>query len=334
MTDIQNMRICTQRILNKDKAELDNIKSKKLEDYHEQRLKAAFFTKKIWPKGSKIRIAFLDKGDKIQRKPSISSSENDPLQQEVKDMSVQEAIKKIVNERFVPIVNLDIKFVDTPEKANVRISFDPDGGAWSLVGTDHTHQKTGATMNLGWFDVATVMHEFGHMLGMIHEHQNPRGENIKWDDKKLFQWAKNTQGWSEKVTEKNIINKYDISSINGSDFDPMSIMLYFFPGYLTTNNKGTEQNLRLSGLDLEWIAKTYPKEDGVSMSDFFKNIYNENINNSIEKSKKESETFTDSPSFNLKSLGLYILVGITILSIFYVISLTLKSNRKHKRYGK
>ena len=83
--------------------------------------------------------------------------------------------KKVVRERIQPFVGL--KFVFVPQGGNVRVSFNPHGGAYSLVGTDCLKSKEQSTMNLGWLDAGTIMHEFGHVLGMIHEHQNPR-ENL------------------------------------------------------------------------------------------------------------------------------------------------------------
>lgn len=41
-------------------------------------------------------------------------------------------------------------------------------------------------MNLGWFDVSAVLHEFGYVLGMIHEHQSPLDKPIDWNQKALF----------------------------------------------------------------------------------------------------------------------------------------------------
>ena len=122
---------------------------------------------------------------------------------------------------------------------------------------------------------------------MIHEHQNPRGETIKWDTNKLYSWTLTTQGWDKEKTKVNIIDKYNIDNINGSDYDPLSIMLYFFPANLTTNNKGSYQNLRLSGLDVIWINKMYPTTQTDVPSQFYEKVYNENINTSISKSKKK-----------------------------------------------
>jgi len=205
-------------------------------------------------------------------------------------MKTKDAVQKIVTDRIAPLVNLKFNFVTNPSEAQVRISFEPNGGAWSLVGTDCLQETDGATMNLGWFDVATVMHEFGHTLGMIHEHQNPHDNPILWNEEKVFQWARETQGWSSETTRENIIDTPNYG-INGSQFDPLSIMLYFFPADLTTNNKGTHQNLRLSGLDAEWIAKMYPKTDedpDETADDFYQLTYGESLQDAIEKSETEA----------------------------------------------
>lgn len=68
----------------------------------------------------------------------------------------------------------------------IRISFDTDkaAGSWSYVGQESLSQPAGsATMNLGWIDdksstlsdtdKGTILHEFGHVLGLMHEHQSP-----------------------------------------------------------------------------------------------------------------------------------------------------------------
>lgn len=332
------IKICSQKLLPHHQNELNDIHSSGKSSVHIEKLQAAFFIKKIWPKGSHIKIGFLgDSPDrKIQKSIIPDSKDLDPLQKEFQedfqknpsDFSIINAIKRIVRERIIPLVNLHISFTDNISDANVRVSFDPNGGAWSLVGTDHLDQKdpNTATMNLGWFDVATTIHEFGHVLGMIHEHQNPLGQKIRWDTKKVFEWAKEKQGWSEEATKENIINKYDKKLINGSSFDPLSIMLYFFPASLTTNNKGTQQNFRLSAEDVLWIHNTYPRDRGISPEKFYKDTYNMNLKDSISRSKKLSLHFgsedtedNDNKSFNWKNILIVILILFIILLIITLI---------------
>lgn len=314
--DITQTKICVQKILSHHQTEFNEIHSSGKDPEHIQKLQASFFSKKIWPKGSKITIGFLEDGDNIQRN-NLSNSSLDPLQYEVDKLSIKEAVKKVVIERIKPLVNLDISFVDTPEEANVRISFDPNGGAWSLVGTDHRDQKSGATMNLGWFDVPTTIHEFGHVLGMIHEHQNPYGQTIRWDENKIFKWAKDTQGWSDQTTRDNIINKYDKSSINGSNFDPLSIMLYFFPASLTLNNVGTNQNFRLSSEDVIWIDKVYHNDNGISPSTFYQDTYGVPLDVSTDNSNNISLQFNKPKTsrFNWKTILLIIAIMVFFVTI-------------------
>jgi len=85
----------------------------------------------------------------------------------------------------------NIKFSYSLEKgATIRISFDSSNGSWSYVGTDiKSIDPEDPTMNLGWIDATspaisasdrgTILHEFGHVLGLLHEHQSPnRGSKI------------------------------------------------------------------------------------------------------------------------------------------------------------
>lgn len=321
-------KICIQQILPKHQDEFNFCVNQQNHD-DSKKLQAAFFTKKLWPSGAKIKVGFLSTGDLITRtnmSEITKGKDLDPLQNQVMSLSIQDAIKKIVKERIQPLVNLDISFVDNPTQADVRISFDKDGGSWALVGTDHLQEKNAATMNFGWFDVPTVIHEFGHMIGLIHEHQNPKGQKIMWDDKKVIEWAKDSQGWSEQTTKQNIINKYDKNSINGSEFDPLSIMLYFFPASLTKNNVGTEQNFRLSGQDVIWIDKMYHKNDQISIDNFYKSVYSESIESSVSKSKKMMAEFSKQKSTGF-SITFIIIISIFIFLVTILI-LIIKSHFK------
>jgi hypothetical protein len=213
-------------------------------------LRAAFLTKKIWPNDHKIKIQILEPANKVQWTPleklqntrAIDGSKiiPDPLEMKVREMKdINQVLQTIISERIQPVIGLTFEFVTMG--GDIRIGFNTEEGSYSLVGTDCI--RTGAprkTMNFGWFDVSTIIHEFCHSLGMIHEHQNPRGEPIKWDVNAVHKWAKNTQGWDDQTTDTNIINRYDIDQVNGSDFDPKSIMLYFFPHALSGVSAGRQ----------------------------------------------------------------------------------------------
>ena len=310
-------RICVQKLSEVHKDTMNNIRNNSKNSDHFQKLSAAFWKTKLWRSGSEIKIAFLKDKDNIRiPRTSIDTMRGnpiDPLQTKFsnQDTDIIAAIKEIIQKRIIPLVNLKISFIDNPNDAQIRIDFDPDGGAWSMVGTDCLNQTdyTKPTMNLGWFDVGTVIHEFGHVLGMIHEHQNPLGKTIPWNVEAVDTWAKKTQGWDSKTTFTNIIQKYKSSSINGSEFDPKSIMLYFFPSSLTINNCcGTKQNFILSRTDAEWMNKIYPNGKNPN------NIYNQMYGNNNESKN-----------------NLPLILGITIPSLLIIIGLIVFFSLKKKK---
>jgi hypothetical protein len=157
--------------------------------------------------------------------------------------------------------NLRFDFNNAPD-AEIRISFDENDGAWSYVGTDcRGIPLNEATMNLGFMDGGTTAHEFGHAIGLAHEHQNPAG-GIQWNDTVVIrEMAKSPNFWDETTTRHNILRKYTSDQLNGTAFDPASIMLYFFPAEWTLNGVGTKANEALSNLDRQFVAgaKMYPK---------------------------------------------------------------------------
>jgi len=157
--------------------------------------------------------------------------------------------------------NLTFDFGNAPD-ADIRISFNTSDGAWSYLGTDARQIPANeATMNLGFLDGGTAGHEFGHAIGLAHEHSSPSG-GIEWNEPVvLADLAGPPNYWDEATTRHNVFFKYSIDQIHGTEFDPESIMLYAFPGSWTKNGIATHANEILSALDAEFVAgaKMYPK---------------------------------------------------------------------------
>ncbi|EON61917.1 hypothetical protein W97_01135 [Coniosporium apollinis CBS 100218] len=162
--------------------------------------------------------------------------------------------------------NIDFRFVaDDDPDADIRISFEKDG-SWSYLGTEcWTIPKDEATMNYGWFDdntseqefSRTTIHEFGHALGCVHEHQSPKAL-IDWDREAVYAAFVSPDGWSREDVDRNIFNRYTAAEVEESLFDINSIMMYFFPGRLVKSRVGSPVNYVLSVTDKAMITTIYP----------------------------------------------------------------------------
>ena len=180
----------------------------------------------------------------------------------------EQAVAREQADWWAQVANIKFDFNNAPN-ADIRITFDPNDGAWSWVGTEcRSIPVNEATMNLGFLDGGTAAHEFGHAIGLAHEHQNPGG-GIQWNEEVVIrEAAKSPNFWDEETTRHNVLRKYSADQINGTAFDPDSIMLYFFPASWTLNGIGTKENEILSAMDKSFIAgaKMYPKT-GTTPSD-------------------------------------------------------------------
>lgn len=310
------LRICCEKYLDKD---LDTIE--KIDNNISNNLRAAFLFNKLWNENQTITIGFFGHDNQNLEYTPLSYLAQfgmDPIEKEINGLHYEDAVKKVILERIQPIVGLKFQFVENVKDAMIRISFEDDG-AWSYVGKDALDiPKDQATMNFGWLDASTIMHEFGHCLGMIHEHQNPRGEGIDWDKEKVYEWARQTQGWSRLITDTNILNHYSKNITNGSQFDDKSIMLYFFPGFLTKNGVGTDQNLKLSKEDVLWLNKKYPNSK-MTPEEFYEKVYGMDINNTEEETEdcNHTEEEKDTSKLEFWAMLFFLFVVFVIIVIIF-----------------
>lgn len=149
---------------------------------------------------------------------------------------------------------------DAAPAAQIRISFRTDrefGGYWSYTGTMAAlFSGSEPTMNFGGFltnltryydganreewlnsyDRGTILHEFGHALGLAHEHYHPSCQSDMRLDLAVARTME-TQGWNEPATRHNLAYSTYLANLYGGDYidrDPLlsetidreSIMLY------------------------------------------------------------------------------------------------------------
>lgn len=150
---------------------------------------------------------------------------------------------------------------DKSPAANIRIAFD-NTGYWSLIGVLANNADPGdPTMNFGGFpndlqkyfhgqNIAewrisyahsTILHEFGHAIGLSHEHFNPQCQKDLKMDTIISYLMGPPNNWPQEQARFNMDAQYyaeilaqqagplESKLINSSTTDQSSVMLYVFP---------------------------------------------------------------------------------------------------------
>jgi hypothetical protein len=212
------------------------------------------------PKASGAERAALVKGVKWDPETQITISFLDG------DAALQEKVKQAALRWTRPgMANLTFDFRAGPN-TDVRISF-RYRGSWSVLGTScrTLTDKARPTMNFGWLTPATpqaeidrvVLHEFGHALGLIHEHQNPGGV-IHWNREQVINDLSGPpNNWDLDTIELNMFRPYAVGEVNYTGLDPKSIMMYPIPVSWTTDGFSVGLNADLSDMDKKFAREQY-----------------------------------------------------------------------------
>jgi serralysin len=206
--------------------------------------KAALLNEFKWQPGAEVSVRFLEG-----------------------DLGLQRRVARVAEEWTGPqMANVSLKFVDGGD-ADVRVAFEQGNGSWSYLGTVCQQIPAGEpTMNYGWLVPDSddeelrrvVLHEFGHALGLIHEHQNPN-RPIAWNRAAVIADLSGPPNeWDLPTIENNMFKRYDPSELSSTPVDPQSIMMYPIPAAWTTDGFSAGFNRELSGTDKEFIRDAYP----------------------------------------------------------------------------
>ncbi|MGY3301463.1 hypothetical protein ACVK1X_000741 [Pseudomonas sp. PvR086] len=193
---------------------------------------------KFWKKGRTLKVAFLST-----------------------NRWFIEATQGAIHQWIPAVFDVRILFVEGSE-GDIRISDDFHSGNWSVVGTDALLvPKDEPTMNLQWQGLnqvffGNVLHEFGHALGLKHEHQHPDA-NINWNETAVYEFMSRTQKWSREEIYSNLLKKLEKPKTRTSPYDRTSIMHYPIQAELTLDGVAIARNNRLSANDVKLMTEIY-----------------------------------------------------------------------------
>lgn len=175
------------------------------------------------------------------------------------------------------------------KEMQIRVSFGGDSYA-SLLGQNSvvfaTQEETslvlggfmdGTPDQLSDYQIGTIRHEFGHALGIIHEHQNPKGgcdDEYKWE--LIYEsLSRPPNNWSKEKVDFNL-RAATGAGLQLTKFDGKSVMIYHFPAELY--KQGTKsrcfvpkENSRISAGDRELAAIMYPADVSTGLVAFQQN---------------------------------------------------------------
>ena len=209
--------------------------------------RAALLNAAFWGRGARLTIAFVEGEPALHRRVA-----------EIAERWLTETGADLAFEFWIDVAR-------DPREANIRVAFRPEKGSSSVLGCYALSvARDEATLNLGWMTLAlaepeataVVLHEFGHALGLIHEHLSP-AQYIAWNVNTVVADLRRTQGWDDATIQANMFAHYDPNAVFATDIDPRSIMMYPIPARWTLDGFSTGFNAALTEQDKALITAAY-----------------------------------------------------------------------------
>ena len=164
----------------------------------------------------------------------------------------------LLQKHAFPFLNLKFQIGHTGASV-IRIRIEPsDKPKANITGQTTGIGTTTPIVNVYKFSQGVLLHEFGHAMGMYHEHQNPSPNNpLKWNEAAAYDLYVNKQGWTKEQVKAQILNREDKTKTLYTAWDPNSIMNYSIPNSLLATPVKTFRNQEYSDGDKAWFKLKY-----------------------------------------------------------------------------
>ncbi len=204
-------------------------------------------TGKLWKNKSTVIVTFKDGTPEIKA--------------EVERFAKEWTKYANLNFKFYPSAK-EMPFYSPP--ADITITFNTNVHT-SAVGTDSRTMEGGiASMNLGILNDknintrrSIILHEFGHAIGLEHEHQH-KDRTLEFDQVKAIEACNKHINFTEEMCKMFILQTFKEGEAYFSKYDLFSIMHYSLHGDFFKEKIQMKANLSLSLTDKLEIAKIYP----------------------------------------------------------------------------
>ena len=197
----------------------------------------------LWVPGSRLRVRFLSGDETLQ--------------------------SRVIRLAQIWSAYANVSFGESADDdAEIRVDFKQAAGSWSYEGPECLKVAGNEpTMNLDWVRAespieeleSVVLHEFGHVLGLAHEHSNPDANNV-WDRKKVYGSLMGPPNhWSKEIVDQMVFKTWARNRFPfRKPFDPLSVMAWSFPAEFTGGEQIFSRNVAISPGDKEFVSRLYP----------------------------------------------------------------------------
>lgn len=210
-----------------------------------------------WPVGSTVKVGFLNRPDQYGQGlrawvkwacavwSCYANIKWDFAEGDQADVTINFEAADVPYGTYSSAIGIEAKSWVAAGEPSVHLVFDP---------SDPVNQESAELQRV-------ILHEMGHVLGLIHEHMRP-DRPILWNQPAVYKYYEQLTGWSWQEINEQVIAPYNGAIAGSSPFDPKSIMMYPFPVGLAEYTDGTPfstgWNTSLTQNDIDLVGKMYP----------------------------------------------------------------------------